>query len=233
MKVHALRGLKQTLEHIRKRMESVARTKAAWTDERRAEYVQKVREANLRRDPELKRKFMFCHVGKEPWNKGKICPQISANHWNRGGQMSQESIEKMRQSLTGKKQSEELIAKRFAARAGYRHSEETKAKISQANSGEGNGNWLGGLTPYSTTYFKARDAIRDRDGHRCVICNVGENGHRHDVHHIDYDKKNLDAKNLVTLCHFCHGKTNHNRETWRFLFGKTLTRLQPSQFARS
>lgn len=228
MKMHPLKGLRQTREHIRKRMESVAMTRAAWTDERKEEYAQRVREANARRDPELQKKFMYSRRGRAPWCKGKKIPQISgANHWNWGNKMSQESLEKMRRSLTGKKQSPELIKKRFDARAGYRHSEETKAKISRANSGEGNGNWLGGITPYPTTYFKARDAIRDRDEHRCVLCSVEENGHRHDVHHIDYDKKNIDAKNLITLCHVCHGKTNYDREQWEMFLPWFLS-FQPN-----
>lgn len=36
----------------------------------------------------------------------------------------------------------------------------------------------------------------------------------HDVHHIDYDKKNNNPENLITLCHSCHAKTNSNREYW-------------------
>jgi hypothetical protein len=34
------------------------------------------------------------------------------------------------------------------------------------------------------------------------------------VHHIDYDKKNNDERNLITLCISCHSKTNANREYW-------------------
>ena len=32
--------------------------------------------------------------------------------------------------------------------------------------------------------------------------------------HIDYDKRNNDPKNLITLCHSCHSKTNYNRNYW-------------------
>ena len=32
--------------------------------------------------------------------------------------------------------------------------------------------------------------------------------------HIDYDKDNLDPKNLISLCKSCHMKTNHNRAYW-------------------
>ena len=35
-----------------------------------------------------------------------------------------------------------------------------------------------------------------------------KNGRELDVHHIDYDKKNSNHDNLVSLCHSCHMKTN-------------------------
>ena len=41
-----------------------------------------------------------------------------------------------------------------------------------------------------------------------------ENGRRLCVHHIDYDKENLDFDNLISLCHSCHGKTNFNQNYW-------------------
>ena len=31
---------------------------------------------------------------------------------------------------------------------------------------------------------------------------------------IDYNKKNLDPKNLISLCKNCHSKTNTDREYW-------------------
>ena len=38
------------------------------------------------------------------------------------------------------------------------------------------------------------------------------------IHHIDYDKNNLDPKNLITLCQSCHIKTNYNRTFWMRYF---------------
>lgn len=165
MKKHALSGRKQSPEHIRRRVEAVAKKRAAWTDEQKAAFSQKIREANERRDPERQRKFIYSNVGREPWCKGKKIPQISGkNHWNYGNNMPQESIEKMRQSLTGKKQSPELIAKRVAGRKGYTHSEETRRKISETNrarfatgarerlSGERSPSWNGGLKEVSCSF---------------------------------------------------------------------------------
>jgi len=38
---------------------------------------------------------------------------------------------------------------------------------------------------------------------------------------IDYDKLNIKPKNLISLCHSCHMKTNYNREYWRQRFYDT------------
>ena len=43
-----------------------------------------------------------------------------------------------------------------------------------------------------------------------------------DVHHIDYDKKNNDPKNLISLCRKCHMKTNKNRKYWTKYFQNKL-----------
>ena len=45
-------------------------------------------------------------------------------------------------------------------------------------------------------------------------------GHKLDVHHINYDKKNCSSDNLISLCHSCHLKTNYNRVYWENYFSK-------------
>lgn len=87
-----------------------------------------------------------------------------------------------------------------------------------------NPNWKGGISfePYPvewTTAFKK--SIRQRDGYKCRLCGKSQqkNGRALSVHHIDYDKENLDPRNLISLCDPCHGKTNSSkRRHWtRFL----------------
>ena len=62
--------------------------------------------------------------------------------------------------------------------------------------------------------------IRTRDNYTCWICKDkekrGELGFS--VHHIDYDKANCKEDNLITLCRYCHGRTNSNREAWITIF---------------
>jgi hypothetical protein len=102
-----------------------------------------------------------------------------------------------------------------------------RPKQSELMSGSGNTNWQGGLSfeEYGMNWTDdLRESIRKRDNHMCQNCGIHqdelEGFHQQlDIHHIDYDKYNLDPKNLVSLCKICHAKTNFNREHWRCYFG--------------
>lgn len=89
--------------------------------------------------------------------------------------------------------------------------------------GKLNPNWKGGRIIYSypREWGKRSRVIRCRDGHKCLLCGSTERPCRPNgtlmslpVHHLDYDKHNLDQFNLVTLCYPCDGKTNTNRGFW-------------------
>ena len=87
--------------------------------------------------------------------------------------------------------------------------------------GERNGQWKGGIKnlPYPYGWNNTiKQAIRQRDGYKCSIC--GNEGL--DVHHIDYNKFNLEISNLITLCRKCHAKTNSRREEWKAYFREKL-----------
>ena len=95
--------------------------------------------------------------------------------------------------------------------------------------GENHPNWQGGLSfeSHGIEFNNLlRKDIRQRDDFSCQVCSVVENGKPHDVHHIDYDKRNNDPGNLITLCHSCHSKTNFNRQYWQnhFMFSMQLRR---------
>lgn len=83
--------------------------------------------------------------------------------------------------------------------------------------------WLGGKSfePYPIGWTKTfKQQIRDRDNHECQICHKSEIllDEILSVHHIDYDKENLEPENLISLCRSCHTKTNFNRNFWIDLF---------------
>ena len=86
-------------------------------------------------------------------------------------------------------------------------------KISLTKLGNKNPNWNNGSSfePYSINWTEElKQNIRHRDSYICQLCNKKGNI----VHHIDYNKKNCDTNNLITLCRKCHPKTNHNRKYW-------------------
>ena len=87
-------------------------------------------------------------------------------------------------------------------------------------------NWQGGLSfePYPLGWNKTyKKQIRERDNNQCQICGKLEielkGFHKKlSIHHIDYDKKNIDPNNLISLCIPCHLKTNGNRDYWYAYF---------------
>ncbi len=68
-----------------------------------------------------------------------------------------------------------------------------------------------------------KESIRERDGHACRLCGKSQedNARLLSTHHIDYDKENLDPRNLLSLCMSCHSKTNRDRARWTRYF-KTM-----------
>ena len=100
----------------------------------------------------------------------------------------------------------------------------TSTKIkARDTSGENNGNYKNGKSkePYSLAFTeKLKRQIRERDDYTCQLCGKiqEDNNKALDVHHIDYNKKNCSEDNLISLCIFCHGKTNGNRKYWSDYF---------------
>ena len=84
--------------------------------------------------------------------------------------------------------------------------------------------WLGGKSfePYGIEFNnKLKELIKKRDKYKCFIC--GKKDYRKlSIHHIDYNKKNNDLKNLISLCNHCHIKTNSNRNKWKKFFQELL-----------
>ena len=93
--------------------------------------------------------------------------------------------------------------------------------------GENSTNWKGGLSfePYPPEFNeRLKEKIRTRDNRTCQLCGMTEkeNGKKLDVHHIDYNKDNCQSHNLISLCHYCHIKTNFNRDQWITFFTKEI-----------
>jgi hypothetical protein len=97
--------------------------------------------------------------------------------------------------------------------------------------GESNHMWRDGISfePYGLEFNEhLKEQIRQRDGRSCQYCGLKENGHKLPVHHIDYNKKNNDSENLITLCVKCHSATLINRELWTNYFSSFIRAVYAS-----
>lgn len=80
---------------------------------------------------------------------------------------------------------------------------------------------------YSTIYYECPVGHRHKvlytnwrhKGTRCAVC--AGNARKNNVHHIDYNKKNCDQYNLITLCVSCNTRANFDRE-WHEAWYKTI-----------
>ena len=146
---------------------------------------------------------------------------------------TQEHIEKRIAKIKGVKNAKKSLSLLGNKRSlGCKHTLERRLANSEARKGDKTHLWLGGKSfePYPAGFnnnLKLR--IRIRDNFTCQLCGIYENGHRHCVHHIDYDKSNIDETNLVTLCNPCHTKTRHKRQYWQ----SVLAELCYNHFNRS
>ncbi len=154
---------------------------------------------------ETKKKLSLAHSGKKlnyiVWNKGK------ENPFTKGDKNASKRPE------IRKKISEVLM--------GRRPTEETKEKQRQSKLGSKSHFWKGGKSfeEYTFNWTQLlKKGIRNNDCFTCQLCE----GDGNNVHHIDYDKKNCDLENLITLCRSCHTKTNFNRTYWTNFFQREM-----------
>jgi len=97
------------------------------------------------------------------------------------------------------------------SRKGKKRTKQQKENIS----GKNNPNWKSGISfePYPLEWTKTlRESIRQRDNYTCQYCGEKQTTRKLEVHHIDYNKNNLNPDNLISLCIKCHRITNGNRD---------------------
>jgi len=89
--------------------------------------------------------------------------------------------------------------------------------------GKYNSSWIDGRSfePYTSKFTEQlKDQIRKRDNHKCRLCNKTQQQElinlkkKLSIHHIDYNKQNCKANNLITTCSKCNAKINFNRDYW-------------------
>jgi hypothetical protein len=93
-----------------------------------------------------------------------------------------------------------------------------------AKRGASNHMWKGGISygKYCQKFnYEFKERVREFFGRVCIECGTPENGKRHTVHHINYNKMVCcnDVKPLFAcLCTSCNTKANNNRKYWEQYF---------------
>jgi len=161
------------------------------------------------------------------------------NHPMHGRERSEETKQKISETLDGRSVSEETRRQIAAAQRGRElpdevcekisnslegltRSEETRRKMSESTAGEANPNWRGGYSRrYGSGWSVERDSVRERD-EVCQHCGHDGSERRLEVHHIvpvrvfrSAEQLKIegahDEQNLVLLCNHCHGKADHGK----------------------
>ena len=172
--------------------------------------------------------------GIQGFQKGKDNPAFGKHPYNFGKHPSEKTIEKLRESHKGyvmPKIQREKIGKANRGKKKPPRSKEHRIKL--GTRGENNHFWIDGRSREKNQYSEdwtnyLRESIRIRDNFVCQECGIHQDEldigqvKKLDIHHIDYNKYNLNPDNLITLCRNCHTKTNYDREYWIKYFNKKI-----------
>ncbi len=166
------------------------------------------------------------------YHKWKGIPEYIHNHHTKGKKLrsrTKEERQKMSISLKGQKRTEKQKENYSKSKKGVKRkpfTEKHRQNLSISLMGDKNPmygrtkelspQWLGGSSflPYPPEFNKEKKQfIKNRDLNICQTPNC-MNTENLCIHHIDYDKKNNNPENLITLCNNCHAKTNFYRDYW-------------------
>jgi len=150
--------------------------------------------------------------------------------------LTEEHRKKIGKSLTGRLCSEKTREKISLALTGIPFTEERKRKIRLGQYphgkpfGELNPSWRGGTSnePYPLNFNRQlKETIRIRDNRTCQLCSMPEEEYFRalDIHHINYDKKDISPMNLISLCVACNSKANAERAYHQILFSEKIKEI--------
>ncbi|MEI7635873.1 MAG: HNH endonuclease [Syntrophus sp. (in: bacteria)] len=146
-------------------------------------------------------------------------------HKNKGRQWSEEIREKMSESrkLAVTTEYRLMVSDRFRGR--IQSQDERARRLKTKQRGESHHAWNGGSSfeTYGRDWNRStRKIVFERDSGKCQNPGCLEKCKRLNVHHIDYDKKNSQLDNLITLCTSCHAATNSNRGKWEPFYAEVM-----------
>jgi hypothetical protein len=92
-------------------------------------------------------------------------------------------------------------------------------------SGEKSPRWKGGISlePYCDIWLdeEYKQSIKDRDGYKCLNPDCTNICSKLVLHHINYNKKDCNPENIITVCLSCNSRANKDRE-WHEAWYKAI-----------
>ena len=159
------------------------------------------------RSAEVRGKISLALIGHTPWNKG----------------LSTKTDERVRKNIEA--MSISLKGRHCCPRTEFKKGiiPWNKGKEFLQIRGEKHHAWRGGIgrKTYPSGWTKRwKEKIRNFYKNKCYLCGKEyfKTNRKLSIHHIDYNKKNIDPTNLIPLCVSCHIKTNKNRVIWEQKF---------------
>ncbi len=201
---------------------------------RRDEAVKKVMQSDEYRSRQSETMKRVCNTEE---NKNRVSKQAKGN-WdqdtNRKVELSKRMKEKWKSKKERKKQSQMMLKvwkndeyKKKRKEGMEKPGVSEKIALGGAKrKGFNNGAWNGGTgcAPYSTIWGNSefKESIKERDNFKCKHPDCWNKSKILVLHHINYDKKDCDPENLITLCNSCNLRVNVNREYWMKYFSGIL-----------
>ena len=180
---------------------------------------------NFKHTKETKEKISKARKGCIAWNKGII--------WSEDIKKKISISTKIAMNNNDIKEKMKLRPPSYSMK-NKKHSLESILKMSNTQkmfTGTKAPNWRGGKSfeHYGIDFNEQlKRKIRKRDNYACQKCNRLQKdlGYKLCVHHIDYNKKNCNEDNLISLCINCHVKTNFKRNYWKNYFKNNFVMAQ-------
>ena len=164
------------------------------------------------------------NIGREVWNKGKagIYSDETLSLMSNKAKTRENKLKGLHRTEEAKQNMSKAQKERFKNKEnhpmfGKKQTEKSKKKNSESRKGkcigEQNPNWCNGVSfeIYPKEFKYVRQSILERDNYHCQFPGCIEIHDRLHVHHIDYNKKNNNPENLITLGTSCHMKTNSKK----------------------
>jgi len=104
------------------------------------------------------------------------------------------------------------------------------------NSGEGHSNWKGGIScePYCDVWTdkEYKESIKLFHNYTCQNEDCRGTSKRLCLHHINYNKKDCEPKNLITICNSCNARANYNRKEWQKYYKNRIKEIKKGKILK-